>query len=66
MRWFVFLVAVGLVIQGVAAANAQPRSFVRQCERQGLTQGTPAFKACIDKRTKQVERERREAQRWSP
>ena len=57
MRWTAFLVAVGLVIQG-CADGGQLRSFVLQCERQGLTQGTPAFKACISKRQAAADRHR--------
>ena len=69
MRWLAILFAVGLAAQVVAAAaEAAPRSFVRQCERQGFQQGTPEFKACIAKREATVKREREAARRkafWS-
>jgi hypothetical protein len=67
MRWFAILVAVGLAVQGVvAAADAAPKSFVRQCERQGLKQGTPEFKACIAKKEATVKRQHEAEARWSP
>ena len=66
MRWFAFIVALGLATQGVAAADAASRSFVRQCERQGLKQGTPEFKACIAKKEATVKRQHRAEANWSP
>ncbi len=67
MRWFSILIAVGLAVQVVAAAaDATPRSFIRQCERQGLKQGTPEFKACIAKREATVRRQHKAEERWSP
>jgi len=58
--------AIGLAVQGVATADAAPRSFVRQCERQGLEQGTPEFKACIAKKEATVKRQHEAEARWSP
>ena len=66
MRWFALIVAVGLAVQVVATADAAPRSFVRQCERQGLKEGTPEFKACIAKKEATVKRQHRAEANWSP
>ncbi len=67
MRWVAILIAVGLAVQVMAAAaNATPRSFIRQCERQGLEQGTPEFKACIAKKEAAVKRQHRAEANWSP
>ena len=66
MRWFAIFIAVGLAVQLVASADAASRSFIRQCERQGLEQGTPEFKACISKKEAAVKRQHRAEANWSP
>jgi hypothetical protein len=65
MRWFAFLFAIGLAVQG-CADGGDSSSFVRQCERRGLTQGTPAFEECIAKSETTVNRQHRAEGRWSP
>ncbi len=66
MRWLIGLLAVGLAVSGVVAADAAPRSFVRQCEKQGHKPGTAEFEKCIAKIKAKVERQRRESQNYSP
>ena len=60
MRWFAFLFAIGLAVQG-CSDGGQPRSFVRQCETQGHKQGTPEFKECFSKRQAAADRHREDA-----
>lgn len=66
MRWLIGLLAVCLAVSSAVPADAAPRSFVRQCERQGHKPGTVEFEKCIAKIKAKVERQRRESQRYSP
>ena len=65
MRWLAFLFAIGLAVQG-CTQGGESSSFVRQCERHNLTQGTPEFEECIARSETTVQRQHRAEARWSP